>query len=121
MKMPTTEAMLAVFKENDWNYLSPETFFEIVSVVLDEWGDNRYYHEHKKTILKVGQTWRRHDGEVVEIVQKGEDHSDYPFICSKGNSYTGTGTFYSCSYRDEPDPWDLIELITDAPNSEPHP
>ena len=37
-KQPTSEEFLKVFNENDWNYISPETFEDIARTVLQEWG-----------------------------------------------------------------------------------
>jgi hypothetical protein len=32
---PTDEELAAFFEQHDWNYISPETFFEIARAVLD--------------------------------------------------------------------------------------
>jgi len=32
---PTDEELIDLFVENDWNYISPETFVEMANVVLD--------------------------------------------------------------------------------------
>ena len=35
---PTDEDLRKMFDENDWNYISPETFEDIARTVLQEWG-----------------------------------------------------------------------------------
>jgi hypothetical protein len=35
---PTQEDLRKMFDENDWNYISPETFEDIARTVLQEWG-----------------------------------------------------------------------------------
>ena len=35
---PTDEELRKMFDENDWNYMSPETFKDIARTVLQEWG-----------------------------------------------------------------------------------
>jgi hypothetical protein len=35
---PTDEELRKMFDENDWNYISPETFEDIARTVLQEWG-----------------------------------------------------------------------------------
>jgi hypothetical protein len=35
---PTQEDLRKMFDENDWNYISPETFEDIACTVLQEWG-----------------------------------------------------------------------------------
>ena len=35
---PTDEELLEMFNENDWNYISPETFEDIARTVLAQWG-----------------------------------------------------------------------------------
>ena len=37
-QMPTREELREMFDENDWNYISPETFEDIALTVLGEWG-----------------------------------------------------------------------------------
>jgi hypothetical protein len=32
---PTDEELIDLFVENDWNYISPETFVEMANIVLD--------------------------------------------------------------------------------------
>jgi hypothetical protein len=32
---PTDEELVNLFVENDWNYISPETFVEMANIVLD--------------------------------------------------------------------------------------
>ena len=36
--MPTDEELREMFNENDWNYISPETFEDIARTVLAQWG-----------------------------------------------------------------------------------
>jgi hypothetical protein len=35
---PTNEELIELFNENDWNYISPETFIDIARAVLERWG-----------------------------------------------------------------------------------
>jgi hypothetical protein len=35
---PTDDELRKTFDENDWNYISPETFKDIARTVLQEWG-----------------------------------------------------------------------------------
>jgi hypothetical protein len=35
---PTDEELVELFNENDWNYVSPETFIDIARTVLEGWG-----------------------------------------------------------------------------------
>jgi hypothetical protein len=37
-EMPTQKDLRKMFDENDWNYISPETFEDIARTVLQEWG-----------------------------------------------------------------------------------
>jgi hypothetical protein len=37
---PTDEELLEMFNENDWNYISPETFEDIARTVLAQWGQS---------------------------------------------------------------------------------
>jgi len=37
-ELPTQEDLRKMFDENDWNYISPETFEDIARTVLQEWG-----------------------------------------------------------------------------------
>jgi hypothetical protein len=36
--IPTDEQLVEFFNENDWNYISPETFIDIARSVLECWG-----------------------------------------------------------------------------------
>jgi hypothetical protein len=36
---PTDEELVELFNENDWNYISPETFIDIARAVLECWGN----------------------------------------------------------------------------------
>jgi hypothetical protein len=36
---PTDEELVELFNENDWNYVSPETFIDIARAVLECWGN----------------------------------------------------------------------------------
>jgi hypothetical protein len=38
-KPPTEKDLREMFDENDWNYISPETFEDIARTVLQEWGN----------------------------------------------------------------------------------
>ncbi len=35
---PSDEDLIELFNENDWNYISPETFIDIARTVLEAWG-----------------------------------------------------------------------------------
>jgi len=34
---PTDEDLIELFNENDWNYISPETFIDIARTLLEAW------------------------------------------------------------------------------------
>ena len=38
---PTDEELREMFNENDWNYISPETFEDIARAVLARWGNHQ--------------------------------------------------------------------------------
>ena len=39
--MPTDDELREMFNENDWNYISPETFEDIARAVLARWGNHQ--------------------------------------------------------------------------------
>lgn len=66
-------------------------------------------------MLKVGQRWRRRDGEVVSIAKDDLGDSDFPFECSNGISYRPDGSWNI--FRGTDSELDLVQLIENSPSA----
>jgi hypothetical protein len=61
--------------------------------------------------LRIGQTWRRRNSEVVTIVSQVD--GPYPFQASDGSFYTPDGSYNL--YLDTMQ--DLVEFLSEAPSN----
>jgi hypothetical protein len=65
---PTDEDLIEFFNENDWNYISPETFIDIARTVLEAWGRPAIEREPQgPTDEELWQIWHNVDGSIPTI------------------------------------------------------
>ena len=62
-----------------------------------------------KEEFKVGQRWRRRDGNIVTIFQHDESDAEWPWMTNEGEWYNSAGNFN----RHETHEYDLVELVSD--------
>lgn len=67
--------------------------------------------------IKVGQTWRTRGSALVTITGRTGNPA-YPFLSSSGAALTEAGSYWT---QDEPEPEDLVALVTDTPTEKPIP